>query len=130
MNLKEKISKEKDRIKKIKNFFEEKSFKGSQFWKWVQEFGEMEQELKNYIKVKNKKNLQKLIDEIADEIITRYQTEIKEEDLLKKLELEKWKEVYLKVLKQNEKEIINRIDFKLNRTEQRIKDKYYEQYNY
>ena len=129
MEIRKKIEAEKERILKIKSFFEERSFEGSQFWKWVQEFGELEQEIKNFIGNGTKDSLEKLVDEIADELITRAQTEIKEEDFLKKLKLEKWEIVYKDVCSALKDRIIKRIDFKLNRTEERIKKRFYEQYN-
>lgn len=129
MEIKAKIETEKERIMKIKSFFEERSFEGSQFWKWVQEFGELEQEIKNFIGNGTEESLEKLVDEIADELITRAQTNIKEEDLLKKLKLEKWETVYVEVCSALKDRIIRKIDFKLDRTEERIEKRYYEQYN-
>lgn len=127
--LRKKIKKEKERIDKIKEFFEENSFKNSQMWKWVQEFGEFEQAMKNYKNTNNYGTTIELIGEIADELITRAQTDISEEEFIKKLELEKWNETYLEFIRVHMNFILTAIDGKLERTENRIKTRYYAQYN-
>ena len=127
--LKKKIEKERERIDKIKEFFEENSFKNSQMWKWVQEFGEFEQALKEHKSWNDHSTIMGLAGEIADELITRAQTDIKEEEFFKKIKLEEWDEMYFEFIELNTTLILNAIDSKLKRTEERIETRFYNQYN-
>lgn len=131
-----------ERIKNMKNYFENNSFTGSQFFKWTEEFKELLDALDEYKKLKEKKipfvagnitliqkKINSAVKEMADELITRIQWDDNngyKENSIKKLQLEGVYELYCELSKGTSLE--EAIEEKILRTEDRIKTGYYKQY--
>ena len=128
-----------EKINENKKYFEENSFEGSQFFKWVEEFNEMMEalsDLKNY-KLSDGPKIQyemHAVEEIADEAITRTQWNMSQkikEDAIKKMKLEGVYDIYEKMSEMylgNERAVETIAKEKIKRTEKYIKQGVYKQY--
>lgn len=128
-----------EKINENKKYFEENSFEGSQFFKWVEEFNEMMEALSDLKKYKLSDGLKDkyemhAVEEIADEAITRTQWNMSQklkENAIKKMKLEGVYDIYEKMSEMylgNERAVEVITKEKIKRTEKYIKQGVYKQY--